>query len=74
MYGKGHRRAGGYDRFSRPNSEKKHPEKQAEGDQGYPGNPVKTELKGKMFGWPFLRSRAVFFTWRHVKLRNVNGI
>ena len=68
------RRTGGYDCPPSPDANKKHPEKQTKGDQSYPGNSVKAQLKGKMFNGCFLRSSCIFFPWWHEKLRNVNRI
>ena len=68
------RRAGGYNCFSGPDSDQEHAQKKARGDQSYPGNPVEAELKMKMFGRCFWRSRRAFFAWRHGELRNVNRI
>ncbi len=74
MYRKRSRRAGRYDCFPGPDPDQEHTEKKARGGQSYPGDPVEAELKMKMFGRCFRRSRGTFFTWRHGKLRNVSWI
>ena len=74
LFFKRSRGAGGDNCPSGPHPKEKHPEKEAEGGQSYPGDTAQGEVKSKMSDRRFLSGRRRFFAWRHWKVRNFNYI